>query len=422
MYIKLKIPLLLPLLFMLSCSIGLDLDGNITIPDKSPEYQSAAYYLENYFIFRDSLPENIMAFDTIENMYASVTEPYTHYYNPEISEDIWSLLTTTSGGTGVELDSTLTGYLISDVVPGSPGDVAGLLLGDTVISIDESSCVGISRKKLDTLVNGDIGDSKIFAIIRPSTSSILNKTVTIDSYLGRSVYVDSLADSIAYIHLSTFSQTTYLTGGSSAEFKQALDSTAWASWTIFDLRQNGGGELTQCIDITSEFIDSGVSLMNVREREMSDDGSFFTQDTCWRSNARNGAVNRKFYILMDNHSASASEILISSLKSNRLDIVSVGTRTYGKARGQIFASTLENGIARVTTMTMFPVVGDWYDEVGIVPDIEISDPTFAIDTAIARIVGISEITSRESNICNKSRLKFTNRQNTIFEPLLYIRK
>lgn len=396
---------------------GLQLVYDTTdLNQKSEEFLACAYYLEGFFLYRDSLPEDPLAFNTIEGLYYSVFEPYTRYYDPVISIEINKILTTASGGTGIYVDSVSSGYYVFDVVPGSPGALAGILKGDTIISVNNNSTVGMPYETMQSYLVGDVGESNNYKIKRGDLETSI--VVTMNEFLDRSVFVDSVDEDIALITLTTFSASTFMPGGSAAEFEAALDQTSWAQWTIFDLRQNGGGRLDQCISITSEFVDSGSLLMSVMERDYNNTLDIFeTKETQWYSEEGQKAKDRKFYVLVDSYTASASEVVVAGLIQHREDIKTIGEKTYGKGRGQLFIPTPEAGIARVTCMKMVPVEGVSYDMIGITPDIEISDPEYALDTAIARISNESSFASRA--LKKRFKRRYFNNKYEKTGPLLY---
>lgn len=384
--------------------------------EKSEEFLACAFYLEGYFLFRDSLPADPLRYNTIEGLYLSVFEPYTRYYDPIKSVEINKILTTSSGGTGIYVDSVISGYYVFDVVPGSPGALSGVFKNDTIIKVNGKLTAGMSYDSMQSYLVGDVGTSNSYTIKRGDSEILV--TVVMDEFLDRSVFVDSINANIALITLTTFSASTFLDGGSAAEFKAALNQTNWAEWTIFDLRENGGGRLDQCISISSEFVDSGSLLMLVKEREYSEAASMFvTNENAWYAEGGQTALNRKFYVLMDSHTASASEVVIASLIQHRKDVKTIGERTYGKGRGQLFIPTPEKGIARITCMKMIPGEGISYDMIGITPDIEIEDIDYALDTAVARISGDLNIATR--SLKKRSERRYVTKKYEKVGPLLY---
>jgi C-terminal processing protease CtpA/Prc len=92
-------------------------------------------------------------------------------------------------------------------------------------------------------------------------------------------------------------------------------------------------------------------------------------------------------VLTDKLTASASELLVSALRSNRSDIQIIGETTFGKARGQVLSNTPEAGLAKVTYLAIAPVTGASYDLTGIIPDMAISAGQDALDIAVQQIKG-----------------------------------
>lgn len=351
-----------------------------------PELRFTSLFLEVFFIFQDQLPDDPLAFESPKALYASVNEPYTEYFAPNEAEAFLDLLDTKTQGFGIVVDSTAGGFSITRVISDSPAADAGLMVGDTLISVDGVSVSGITFDTLRDRLRGEIGDMKVLQIRRGTRE--IQITVTIGEFFVPSVFHDSLATDVAYIQLTTFLTETGVSGGSAEEFRLALQQTTWAEHTIFDLRSNGGGEISQAIDITSEFLEAETALVKVRERVLNDDGN--SGSTVTRnlvSKAAGSATGRKFVVLVNNFTASASELLVSALRSNRPDILIVGETTFGKGRGQVIASTPESGLVKVTFLTIEPLAGVSYDLSGIVPDIEISSGQDALEVAVQQIIG-----------------------------------
>ncbi|MBD3418653.1 MAG: PDZ domain-containing protein [Chitinivibrionales bacterium] len=364
------------------------------------EYQFAWDVLNAYLIFQDSLPGDPYVYATPQALYASVNEPYTVYFDPELAALFLSQLTTQSprGAMGIRVDSVYNGYLVKKVYAGTPADKSGLQKNDTILAVDNQAIAGVALQRLSEYTSGDPGQIKELSVKRGPQTILL--TITLEQILLPSVWVDSLDSITAYVELGMFSDSTIIAGGSAAEFDSALSETKWAKYTIFDLRDNPGGELKQCIRITSEFLENNTPIVKSSERNLNSNGSaFITADTVWRSIGDGDAVTRTFMVLVNNNSASAAEIVVSALHSNRDDILTIGTTTFGKARGQIAAGTPQDGIAKVTFSLITPVSGPAYDEVGIEPKITISPAEDALQVALDQI-------HAGSGIAKKSILRY----------------
>jgi carboxyl-terminal processing protease len=394
------VPALLIVFNLLSCK------ENPTQPEnlRDDEYEMSAWFLGIYYIFRDKLPQDLYSFPTPKELYASVDDPYTEYFNPEEAEVFLSFLDTKTVGFGISIDSTQTGYTITRVIAASPADNAGLMIDDTLQTVNGTNIVGSSREQLDPQLTGAIGDEKTLILKRGTEQ--LTITVTLDEFFAPSVYTDSLDTKVAYIQLTTFLTETGTSGGSAQEFSTALQNTAWAEYTIFDLRFNGGGEFNQSLDIASEFVAAETPLIDVQQRVLNNTtGTGETIANTLMSLVDGTAKDRKFYVLINGSTASASELLLSALASNRDDIISVGSRTFGKARGQVLSSTPELGLVKVTNSVIIPIVGSSYDNIGILPDITISVSEDALDVALHQIIASTSKALAGAESRNIARVK-----------------
>ncbi|NLW76523.1 MAG: PDZ domain-containing protein, partial [Methanomicrobiales archaeon] len=328
-------------MFIIVCSLfSIFFSCDNPVSENKPDLKKKQYYfavnaLNSYFIFRDRLPADLYAFNTPQELYESVNDPYTAFYSKEVALRILNYwMTTRVGGVGIRLDSVGIGYVIKDVFKDSPASAAGLLKGDTIVQIDGISIAGCAWDSMSAMIRGNIGEKVNLTLKRKNMQFTVQ--VIRGEFNSPSVFVDSLASNVSYIYLTEFLEQTNVDGGSAREFQDALQQTSWAEYTIFDLRSNGGGEIDQCIEIISEFVPSGTSVMEFTERGFNEYLSRFeTNVTVYKTQRQGLALNRKFVLLSDTNTASASEILISCLKTNRPDIKVIGDHTYGKACGQV---------------------------------------------------------------------------------------
>ena len=348
----------------------------------SPEYMFAWEFLDAFFLFRESLPRNPLGFNSPVELYESVNEPFTAYYTPHQASRILKALGTSAAGLGVRLDSAQSGYVIREVFPNTPAQEAGLQKEDTLISINGKKTAGLTMRKVAELLRGKRGDQKKLEIARGEER--FDAAVVIDEFLAPSVFYDSLTPNIAYIFISSFFTQTAVRGGTAAEFKQALHESAWAKHTILDLRDNPGGEIGQAVKVVSEFLKPGTPIVKAKERTLDPNTARgVTVDTTWVSlDNLSSAVERTFIVLMNKNTASASEFLIASFKAHRPDIITVGTRSYGKARGQAVVVTPDSGLSVVTFALITPIEGPSYDMTGIEPKVQLKENEDALDKAI----------------------------------------
>ncbi|MFW5812836.1 MAG: S41 family peptidase [Fibrobacterota bacterium] len=399
--IRTILPTTLILLSAFRC-FGPGLNGNGT----SSEYQFAWRFLDIYFIFRDSLPEDPYRFESPVQLYESVDEPYTVYRTSEEAEEMLQGLSTTTGGMGIRIDSVSSGYVIEQVFPNTPAREAGLQKGDTIVSVEGRSVDNVSQQQMSALLRGEVGEEKDLGIRRGGSQ--MEITVTIDTFMAPSVFTDSLGGDIAYIYISSFFSRTAVPGGTAEEFRAALQTTRWANTLIVDVRDNPGGEVSQAVGVISQFLEPNTPIVQSIERVLvSGTDSGTTVDTTWETlEGYSDLSDREILILTNSNTASAAEILVTSLNTHRPDITTVGFTTFGKARGQAVSLTPDSGLAVVTYALLNPINGEPYDMRGIRPDVAVGageDPLQrALELAREQLAKISSM-ERES-VCRKTAL------------------
>ncbi len=369
---------LLSVLLCLSCVSGF---GSARRTN-GEEFEFAWKFLDIFFLFRERLPDTPYIFNSPAQLYSSVDEPFTVYYPHEEASRMIDILTTSSAGLGVRLDSVQSGFVILEVFPNSPAEQAGLRENDTIIAVDGISVQNIALEQFASLIRGDIGDTRTLSVLR--NASQLDFSVTLDRFLAPSVFSDSLDENIAYIFITSFFSQTAVPGGTADEFIDALTETQWAQTTIIDLRNNPGGEVDQTIPVISQFLPANTPIVNTTERRplYGTDQAQTVESTWVAIETELLALNREFIILINQSTASAAEIMVSALRENRPEIPTIGTTTFGKARGQAMTITPDSGLAVVTFALLEPVDGASYDMRGIDPQIVVTEPDDPLDEAL----------------------------------------
>ena len=207
-------------------------------------------------------------------------------------------------------------------------------------------------------LRGDPGTDVSITVLREETQEILEFTITREIIHIEDVkHVQILQDHIGFIRLTEFRED------SAKEFRKALDQLAkdGANALILDLRNNPGGLLNVAIEITEEFLPEGKTIVSTKGRRPS-------QNTIAKSQNRDHLIDWPMVVLINNGSASGSEILAGALKDNQRAIT-LGTKSFGKGSVQSVIPLPDGSGLRLTTSKYFTPSGISIHGVGIEPDI-----------------------------------------------------
>lgn len=248
-------------------------------------------------------------------------------------------------GIGVEFNIIDDTTNVLNVLQGGPSEKAGLRTGDKIIKVGDSLIAGnkTSAETLKTLLRGPRGAKVTISVLRDT--ELLPITVSrgaIPLFSLDAAYM--VNDSIGYIRLNKFSETTY------KEFMQAIEKLQAKGMTslIFDLRDNGGGILSEATNIADEFLD-GNKLITYTEGEHSPRRDYFCE--------KDGIFEKGALIVLANEgTASASEVIIGALQDYDRAII-VGRRTFGKGLVQEQYELSDGSGLRLTVARYFTPLG-----------------------------------------------------------------
>ncbi len=261
------------------------------------------------------------------------------------------------GGLGIEI--TLENGVVKVVSPidDTPADKAGMQPGDLIIGVEGESIRGLPLNKAVEKLRGPIGTKVKITVLRkdidPFDLEIVRDKIKIKSVKHE------IINNVGYLRLTTFSQNTTTSMISKIEeIKTNLDDKF--EGLILDLRNNPGGLLTQSISVTDAFLNNG-EIVSTKGRNKGDVDRTF---------AKPGDVLNNFplVILINNGSASASEIVAGALKDHGRAII-LGTRSFGKGSVQSIIPISNDGAIRLTTSRYYTPSGISIQAKGIEPDI-----------------------------------------------------
>lgn len=236
--------------------------------------------------------------------------------------------------------------LVLTVIPGGPSARAGVEAGDRIVAIDDTSAVGWSHEKIQRRLKGPEGSTVGVSLRRPGRSELVTATITRDDVPLRTVDASYMLDGrTGYIKINRFAQTTYREFTSSL---RTLDEQGMQR-LILDLRGNAGGYMQMAERIADDFLEEGQVIVSARSRH--------SEYTSTREATRGGAFeDRPLTVLVDEHSASASEIVAGALQDHDRALI-VGRRTYGKGLVQREFQLGDGSALRVTIARFYTPTG-----------------------------------------------------------------
>lgn len=307
--------------------------------------------------------------EAINGMLQSL-DPHSTYINPKEYKNLQISTTGEYSGLGMEVTADEGFVKVISPIDGSPAKKAGIKSGDYIIEINDESIFGLPLSEAVDLMRGKPGQSVKITIARNNDEKIeLN---LIREIIKRQIVSYSIKEGLAYVRISQFNENAY------RELSVAISSlekemSSEIPGLILDLRGNPGGLLDQSIKVSSAFLDGG-EVVSTKGRNESENRNY---------NADIGEllVGVPLVILIDEGSASASEIVAGALKDNKRAIL-LGENTYGKGSVQSIIHLKNNGAIRLTISKYYLPSGKSISEVGITPDIEIAegDDEFRINT------------------------------------------
>lgn len=295
----------------------------------------------------------------ISAMAYSESDPHTYYMSQEDAQIFSSSLEGTFVGIGIQFYQNAQGqYVVSAVFENSPAQKAGLQRGDLIISVMGEDCSTLSSGEIQELLALSEDETAQIVIERDGAQQTVSvKPAVVDNTVA--AYVE---DGYGYVVLSSFAEN------SGTDMQNALQRIrdAGVSKIILDLRDNGGGYLSSALDIAACFLPQDTIVFQSEDRS--------GERTEYKVTEGYTPISfDQIVILMNENTASASEVLISTLDENLGDqVIMIGNTTYGKGTMQTSVPFSDGTSLKYTTAQWFSSQGRQINGVGITPDVEVS--------------------------------------------------
>ena len=270
----------------------------------------------------------------------SKLDPYTTYYTEEGSEELKMMITGKYAGIGslIRFHDKKNTTVIAEPYDNMPAAKAGLKIGDLIQSINGIDVKGMSSDSVSNMLRGEAGTKLTIVVERPGEKKPLTIKLERESIALPSIpYYGILHDSIGYLQLESFTENC------SKEMRRALIELKGkgARSFIIDLRSNGGGSLTEAIEIVNLFTPKGLNIVETK-------GKTKRANSIYRTTREPIDTVSPLIVLVNGQTASAAEIVSGSLQDLDRAVI-IGARTYGKGLVQTTRELPYNSYLKVTT-------------------------------------------------------------------------
>lgn len=298
----------------------------------------------------------------ISGLVDSVNDPYTMFFNPKEAEEFQTSIKGEFSGVGMEIGIRNKVLTVISPLKDSPAFKAGILAGDKILKIDDTSTEGMSTEKAIGLIRGEKGSTVHLTLLRGEELTMLEFDLVRDTIVVPPLETE-IKDGVFVINFYSFTEN------SEVEFAKAMKEFSRSSTRkmIIDLRGNPGGYLDSAIDVASWFVEQG-------EPVVIEEFGNNKEETIYRSKGYTMTKKpSKIIVLVDGGSASASEILAGALSEYGIATL-VGEKTYGKGSVQEVVPFGDDSALKVTVAKWLTPKRHSISEQGLEPDVKVESP------------------------------------------------
>lgn len=315
---------------------------------------------QNYYS-SDEIDKKNVQYGVIDGFIKSLWDKFSEFMTPEITKEFENTLNGDFEWIGAVINKHELGIVVDRVLKGSPALQNGILKWDIVVEANGVDLKELSSNEAVNHIKWPAGTKVTLKIIRSWESDFLIKEIQRDKIKIPSVdTLDMKDEEIGYITLNMFWENT------SREFLEMLKSfnNDTTKWIIIDLRDNGWGYLNSAVEILSYFIENNKPLVTTKYKDSILNNTYYSEN--------NGKIfDKKIVLLINENSASASEITAGALKDYNKAIL-VWEKSYGKWSVQQPFNLSDGSMIKLTIAKWYTPKDYSIDHNGIEPDIKVS--------------------------------------------------
>lgn len=329
-----------------------------TVDKVDEDYKGLIDYMletidENYY---QDASERSMIDGAYKGIFQSL-DPYSFYFTEKEFNDFNTSIEGFFGGIGAHITEGNSGYVeIVAPMKGTPAEAAGLLPGDKIVKIDGVEANGLTSEQAVSKIRGKEGTDVVLTIMRDGEMKPFDVKITRAVIIIKSVNFELLESGIGYIELTGFNETT------NKEFDEAMAYMANndVKKLIVDVRNNPGGLLPTAIYVSDYFIKEGDEIVKIDYKNRT--------DRVYKASRAKAPMD--LVVLINEGSASASEIFAGSIKANKAGTI-IGANSFGKGTVQELSGIKTGGGFKLTVAEYLLKGNTKVHGVGIKPDIEV---------------------------------------------------
>lgn len=339
-----------------------DYDRLIKFYDKYGKAEQIWNILDSEFY--TDVDDEQLKMNMIKGLVAGTGDQYSGYYSEQEYEDLLVSLTGEYDGVGITMVQSDRGYIeVQAVAKGSPAEAADVQIGEYIIKVEGKAYTSDTMDLAAAAIRGKAGTRVNVTFL--SNGETIERTLIRAHITSQTVEYSMLEDNIGYIKISSFENST------TGDFKKALSSLGTADSLVLDLRDNPGGLVESAVDIADMFMDSATLVYTENH-----DG----EKKYYKTSA--GKVwDKPFVVLINENSASASEIFAAGIQDNNVALL-VGTTSFGKGIIQGLEQFKDGSALKLTKWQYFTPSGRQIHKAGVKPEFVIEDPEAQLAKAI----------------------------------------
>lgn len=322
-------------------------------------FQTFHSFIEKHYL--GEMDDNAMLESAIKGYVEGLNDEYSEYITKEEMEEYMQDTTGKYVGIGIYIAANTQTNQIVVLMPmkGSPAEEAGLKSGDVITKVDGVAYTGETLSEASSALKKEEGTKAQIEILRDD--EVLNFEVERREVKINHIETEVLENKIGYMEIATFDEGCY------QEFKQKWEELKAKNVTslIIDLRNNGGGIVQEATNIADMMVEKDKTLLITASKNKEENRTKAKQEK---------EIDLPIVILVNENTASSSEILTAAIKENNSQVTVVGTNTYGKGVIQTIFNLTDGSGIKLTTSEYYTPNHNVINKVGIKPDIEVEFP------------------------------------------------